>query len=358
MPRSPTVFLWAVLPPSLRQLFQTVSSSLKHVTSVSMWLCLPQKNRGHQSKFLPLPAIKFTQLHLHSSLSQPFLVAWKKRPLSYWKLDPVDSCLLRDVTPSISPSLLAASRERVDNTLRPVPRSSSRLHILSLLCHWRNFSKVYQIFPFHHLPLTPQTSVSGIPTFTTLKLHLKNQLLPDSCAIFTFHLTWLFCNLIALITQSILFPWLLGQGILFNPPAVCLSLPVPVLAHLVSCFHPPCLVSSSLVTCSYPLNLHFYFWSLFWAPAFLFNDLPQIAPGCLTGTLYSTLIKHTRCTKPVPFVPAFHFQWVVPSFAQFLKLERVTTPLSSCFASAPIHRNDWILRILFLSCILNMPAYL
>lgn len=80
-------------------------------------------------------------------------------------MDPIHSWLFRNVTPSISPFLLVVPHERMDKALPIIPKSSSGFHTLSFLSQ-RSFSKVYEISPFHHLPLSLQASVSGFPTFT------------------------------------------------------------------------------------------------------------------------------------------------------------------------------------------------
>ena len=167
-----------MLSPSARQLFQTVTSSLKCMTPisslVSLWPCLPQKNRRHRSKFLQLPAVKLTHLHLHSlppispldGLEEISFVLLKTGSHPFLTSQECYSIHLSLPTGCIP---WACGQDTASNpqVLLQIPHSLSSLS-------WRSFPKVYWISPFHHLPLTPQASVSGFPTFIPLKLYLKN----------------------------------------------------------------------------------------------------------------------------------------------------------------------------------------
>ena len=209
---------------------------------VSIWPCLPQINRRHGSKYLQLPAIKLTYLHLYffpcsfplqdpeqkpfillKSGSHPFLVfqecyfihlslptgctPWAHGQGTAYNLQ----VLLR-----IPHSLISVTEKFLSSILN-ISFSSPSIPS-SGLCIW--LSNLY-----------------------TLNPRLKNQpiisLFQIACALFAFHLAWLFSWLIPLAAHSTVFAWLLGHGFLFIPLAVSLVLLFLVWGHHGSCFNLP-----------------------------------------------------------------------------------------------------------------------
>lgn len=141
---------------------------------VSIWPCLLQKSKRHQSNLRQLPAIKLTYLHLCTYTSHPPSATWwTERNIFILRKTGIISLLDFSgmlLYPSLPLFFLHPISMRSWHWLQssgPPPHST---HILSFFS-WRKFHEA-SVLNISMSSLPTHSCVSGSPNFISLKLHL------------------------------------------------------------------------------------------------------------------------------------------------------------------------------------------